>query len=93
MHTSYSPQERAPGRHGASILGPSELLERLNVYKAKLRARPWPRKFYMVKADIKACFDTIDQNLLMRIAQTILGRVCHATDVLISDHLSFAPIH
>lgn len=33
------------------------------------------RKFYLVKADIKNCFDTIDQTILLDILRTVLREV------------------
>ncbi|KAK4702528.1 telomerase reverse transcriptase, partial [Phenoliferia sp. Uapishka_3] len=58
---------------GASAVGPSEIYPRLKKFKASLQldGKALP-KLYFVKVDVKACFDTIKQDKLLHIIETVL---------------------
>lgn len=61
---------------GASVLGPSEVYERLKVFKNKLLLGPGKTlpKLYFVKVDVKACFDTIKQDKLLEIVEQLFSQ-------------------
>lgn len=69
-------KNRQPNLLGASVIGTSEIFTKLAEFKARLltqnQAKKSPR-FYFVKVDVQACFDTIEQSKLLGIIRTCLS--------------------
>jgi len=58
---------------GASVLGTNEIYARFKDFKTRMGDRR--PKLYFVKVDIKACFDTIEQEKLLKVIEEVLEEV------------------
>lgn len=70
-------QSRQPGLFGSLVTSPTEIHNNLTKFKAALLDAHndiLPR-LYFVKVDVKACFDTINQQTLLTILATVLQEV------------------
>ncbi|TIB12060.1 hypothetical protein E3P77_01177 [Wallemia ichthyophaga] len=80
---------RQPNAMGASLLGAQEAFERLKEYKKRIiggAGESTHRKFYLIKADIQCCFDTIDQQKLLN----MLDEIIKDDDYVILKHHTLA---
>ncbi|KAL4072692.1 hypothetical protein V8B97DRAFT_339516 [Scleroderma yunnanense] len=72
----YYLQQRQPDLLGVSVFGPNEIYTRLKGFKARLLEQ-YPHgnfpKFYFVKVDVQACFDTIEQSTLLNILKHLIS--------------------
>ena len=57
---------------GASLFNPSDIAGPLVAYKKRVSKN---KGLYFVKVDIKSCFDTITQDKLVQVLETLLGEV------------------
>ncbi|KAF5359331.1 hypothetical protein D9756_003256 [Leucocoprinus leucothites] len=64
-----------PHLTGASVWGSDEIYARLIDFKTKVKPNKRGRlpKFYFVKVDVQACFDTIDQGKLLGIIKELIS--------------------
>lgn len=58
---------------GSSVLGPNDIYVKLKRFKHSLGSRR--PKFYFVKVDIRACFDTIEHGKLLDVIEGVLQEV------------------
>lgn len=65
-----------PARLGTGILSVNGLHERLKQFKSILAL---PAKLYFVKVDIQSCFDSIPQNRLLNMIESLIGRTSYRT--------------
>lgn len=65
-------KERREDLTGAATQAFRDVYQRIKTYKHTVFGTLHHR-FYMVKLDIRACFDSIDQDKLLRILETIVG--------------------
>ncbi|KAF7718306.1 Uncharacterized protein PECH_001106 [Penicillium ucsense] len=88
-------RERCPEKLGASLLSVGDLHSRLKVFRDQLtrqvlaltanKAGQLPR-FYFVKVDIQACFDTIPQKELLRLVEKLVSEeTYHVTRYVVMD--------
>ncbi|THV07327.1 hypothetical protein K435DRAFT_605904, partial [Dendrothele bispora CBS 962.96] len=73
---------------GASVFGPSDVYTKLKNLKTNLRRSSGGTlpKLYFVKVDVRACFDTIEQNKLL----DILSRLISEDAYLIQRHVQMS---
>ncbi|CEG73056.1 hypothetical protein RMATCC62417_08512 [Rhizopus microsporus] len=68
-------EQQQPGLSGSAVTT-AQLFERLREYKQKMRERMQrglvQEKLYFVKIDIANCYDTLDQDLLVKILENVL---------------------
>lgn len=69
---SFEKKQRE-GLVGSATQSFAEVYRRLKAYKLHLSRSPhYGSRLYMVKVDIRSCFDTIDQDKLLKILETIV---------------------
>ncbi|KAJ8659361.1 hypothetical protein O0I10_004721 [Lichtheimia ornata] len=59
-----------PGILGSTVISPKDLWERLTTYKRRMKDRT--SSYHFFKADIKRCFDSIEQDRLLLILEDLL---------------------
>lgn len=59
---------------GSSVQGMKEIYIKFKEFQAKMRSQP-NGKLYFVKLDVRACFDTIQQDKLLEIINSLLTEV------------------
>lgn len=75
---SYEAAQQSPRIFGAAMPSIHAVYARLKAYKQRFQGR-WPR-LYMVRADIRAAFDSLDHTRLLHLVRALVPR--HATYVL-----------
>lgn len=65
--------ERNPKDFGSFVLGRDAIFSKLRDYKSTIAKGS---KLYICKVDIKGCYDSMNQKLLMEIIKQLVGEVC-----------------
>lgn len=64
----------------SAMFSVEDMFPRLQAFRSSLQAQGlWGRPLYFAKVDVKACFDTIPQKRLMKLAKTLLGAETYRT--------------
>ena len=66
--------ERNPLVFGSFVLGRNDIYERLKKYKESI-GEIGNTDIFICKVDIKGCYDSIDQQLLMELAKSLVNEI------------------